>query len=221
MIRIVRHGQPEGTEQGKRYLGRTEVPLSGEGQIQADQLGAKLRAETAAAGSGGAVRIISSPQMRCYETARIISRHFPGAAVETDPDLKEIDMGVWDGKLFSKIREAFPEEYEARGRDLWNYRAPGGESFAETGERFRSVIEKRIQPDEEDMIIVSHAGAILSGLSLLTGIPFEDLRRRGIPYAGIVKLKCRKKETGGLIYEIDENGGDCRTGALSRHHADH
>lgn len=218
IIYVVRHGKPEGEAAEKRCLGITDVPLSEEGRAQAEALGEKLGAEFAAAEPGGRIRILSSPLCRCFETARIISSRFPGTVIETDPDLREIHMGIWDGKYFDEIRNTFPAEYEARGKDLWNYRVPGGESFAEAGARFLSVIEKltrQTEKKENAIIVVSHAGAICAGISLLTGLPFEEMRRRGIPYAGITALKYGKDKTGGFIYEIDENGRSCRTSALS------
>ncbi|MBQ6470292.1 MAG: histidine phosphatase family protein [Lachnospiraceae bacterium] len=218
IIYVVRHGKPEGEAAEKRCLGITDVPLSEEGRAQAEALGERLAAELAGAEPGGGIRIISSPACRCFETAHIIGRRFPGPVIEAEPDLREIHMGIWDGKYFDEIRDTFPAEYEARGKDLWNYRVPGGESFAEAGARFRSVVEKltrQTERKEDAVIIVSHAGAVRAGISLLTGVPFEEMMRRRIPYAGITALKCGTDKTGGLIYEIDENGRGGRTGALS------
>ena len=125
------------------------------------------------------------------QTATIIKEHVSCSSFETDPRLKEIDMGRWNGRLFDDIRDEYPEEFWARGRDLWNYRAPGGENFAETGERFRSALLDIAdgEPDDSIAVIVSHAGAIRSGLSLMTEIPFGVWMKRNIPYAGVVELE--------------------------------
>lgn len=183
---LVRHGKPEGSEKGKRFLGLTDEPLSERGIEQAHQLGSVIAAQE----SGKSVRIVSSSLSRCFKTALIIKEHLHGEFIETDRDLREINMGDWDGRYFDEIRREFPEEFEARGRDLWNYIVPGGESFAEAGERFRETLDNLVSRAAADdvIVIVSHAGVIRAGLSLMTEIPFEEWMKNRITYAGAVLL---------------------------------
>lgn len=189
---IVRHGRPERAEQGKVFLGVTDVALSEAGAAQSGQAGAILKEKTGCR----AVKIVTSPLMRCFQTASIIKEHVCCSSFETDPRLREIDMGIWDGKLIDDIRDEYPEEYRARGQDLWNYKVPEGESFAETGKRFCSALEDiiRNEPDDSIVIIVSHAGAVRAGLSLLTEMPFSTWMKRDIPYAGIAELEICLRE---------------------------
>ena len=185
-VYAVRHGRPEGVENRKRYLGITDEPLSDEGMETADDLGARI-AESV---GGRPARIVSSPLIRCYETALVIREHLNCGFVETDRDLKEINMGTWDGRYFDEIQAEFPEEYEARGRDLWNYRVPEGESFAETGARFKSVFDGLTKWAARDdvIVIVSHSGSIRAGVSLPTDTPFEEWMERKIPYTGMIVM---------------------------------
>jgi len=183
---ICRHGKPDGTEYGRRYLGVTDEALSDEGMEQADELGRRISELV----TDEPVRIVSSSLVRAFETALMIKNRLGCEFIETDHELAEIDMGEWDGKYFSEIMEVYPEEYEARGRDLWNYKVPGGESFSEAGARF--VKEIRALTDcaypDEVIVIVSHHGVIRAGLSLMTDIPFEEWMSRKIHYAGAVIL---------------------------------
>ena len=58
-------------------------------------------------------------------------------------------------------------------------------SFKKKSLYFRKLDRLTGESSEEDvMILVSHAGAIFSSLSLLTETPFEEFRKFGIPYAG-------------------------------------
>ncbi len=185
-IYIVRHGYPEGITGRKRYLGITDEALSDLGMEQAAETGEMI----AAAAGNIPVRIVSSPLTRCFETAMVIKEHVCCGFVETDPDLREIDMGDWDGRYLDEIKAECPDEFEARGRDLWNYKAPGGESFAETGARFRKAFDglTRWASKDDVIIIVSHAGAIRAGMSLITGTPFDEWMKRKIPYGSSIVL---------------------------------
>ena len=178
---IVRHGQPVGAERGKRYLGLTDEPLSPEGRRQAEKTGERLAGMT----GSHEVRIVSSPLTRCQETADLIKKHVNCSFIETMNDLHEIDLGRWDGRYVEEIRREYPEEYLARGRDMWNYRTPEGETFAEAGARFRLAFDRLTESAAADdvIIIVAHAGVMKAGLSLLTETAFDEWVSRDIPYA--------------------------------------
>lgn len=186
---IIRHGEPEGNERGKRFLGTYDAALSDIGLEQAYNAG-KLIAERVACHD---VSIVSSPLIRSMQTASAIRECLGCGPARIDPRLSEIDMGKWNGKLFDDIRDEYPEEFYARGRDLWNYKAPGGENFAETGARFKAAMESIINesPDDSILIVVSHAGAIRAGLSLMTDTPFRIWMKRSIPYAGILQVEIK------------------------------
>ena len=180
-IYIIRHGQPAGAERGRRYLGLTDEPLAPEGRRQAEETGARLAGMT----GRHEVRIVSSPLTRCRQTALAIQGHVNCSFIEIVQDLHEIDLGKWDGRYAEEIKREYPEEYLARGRDMWSYRTPEGETFAEAGERFRAAVERlTVSAGEDDvMIIVAHAGVMKAGLSLLTETPFDEWAGKDIPYA--------------------------------------
>lgn len=193
---FIRHGRPDTDPEEKRYIGITDVPLSDEGRAQAVMLGDRLVKEQ----DISRIKIYTSPLLRCVETAAIISDRLYLAGSLSRPviidGLHEIDLGEWDGRSVSEIRESCPDEYEARGRDLWNYRTPGGETFAEAGERFcRAVEEIKAGSGDGDVIaVVSHAGVIRAGMSLMTGEAFDRWMKKNIPFAATIYAEGEIKE---------------------------
>ena len=186
-IYLVRHARPEGITGRKRYIGKTDLPLSAEGRDRADEAGSRI----ARLENGHAVTIVSSPLARCLDTALIIREHVNCCSFRTDQDLREIDMGVWDGMYLDEVKAKHPDEYEARGHDLWNYRTPGGETFAETGARFKAALDRIIQSaaDDDAVIAVTHGGAVRAGLSLMTDKSFDEWMKTAIPYTCTMVLK--------------------------------
>ena len=127
-------GNRTGMRKG-RCICRTDIPLSAEGVRQAEALGVWLASRSVS-------RIFASPLSRCRETAWIMAREAefacggkqapkPEAAcaslvIEAVEELSEIAGGLWEGMLFSEIRERFPETYEARGKALGTVAPPEG-----------------------------------------------------------------------------------------------
>lgn len=195
-IYLVRHGMPVGADKGRRYLGLTNEPLCKEGRDQADRTG-QLLSQLVPSGN---IRLVSSTLQRSIETAKIINEYLGCDFIEIDDEIREIDLGEWDGRYTEDISREFPEEYEARGADLWNHRTPGGETFAETGERFCDALYEIVKwsGDNDVVIVVSHAGAINAGLSLMTDLTFEEARALKLPYAGVIEVSGTADEKGGL-----------------------
>ncbi|TEB10439.1 hypothetical protein Pmgp_02348 [Pelotomaculum propionicicum] len=73
-------------------------------------------------------------------------------------DLREIDMGLWDGLTFDEVRRSYPGEYERRGADIINYRPPGGESFAQCAARVLAALDEILASAHGSILIVGHAG---------------------------------------------------------------
>ena len=139
-IYLIRHGKPEFPDERKYCIGRTDLPLSEEGRTQIRALGETFAGRRIE-------KIYTSPLKRCRESAAIlqevIDRSIP---IEVVDGLAEIDMGEWDGHSFDEIREQFPAEYVARGADMYDFRPPQGESFADCAGRARTIWN---EPDEE------------------------------------------------------------------------
>ena len=102
-IILARHGQPDFPVGAHLCLGRTDLPLSPLGRMQAALLDVELQSLKLKA-------VFSSPLLRCCRMADAFGQPFV-----LEEDLIEQDMGSWDGLDFETIKQRFPELYEARG----------------------------------------------------------------------------------------------------------
>ncbi len=62
------------------------------------------------------------------------------------------------GFTFGDVRQKYPAEYEKRGKDIVNYRPPGGESFADLAGRVLPAFAKIAEETAGNIVIVGHAG---------------------------------------------------------------
>lgn len=77
-----------------------------------------------------------SPLTRSRQSAAIVLADSANAPRVTElPGLREIDLGHWEGKSKDFIKNAYPEEWAARGNDMARVAPMGGESFALLAER--------------------------------------------------------------------------------------
>lgn len=153
---LVRHGQIEQHEE-KIFLGQTDVPLSLQGRYQA-KTAAALLAEMPIHTN----RIYSSDLLRASQTAQILKEHMGLQRLLLDKGLREMNLGPWDGKFISEIREQYPDEYEKRGNDLMAYKmGQGSENFFDLQYRAVKTLIRILKKDPfPDLILVTHSGVI-------------------------------------------------------------
>ncbi|MFZ5449315.1 MAG: histidine phosphatase family protein [Thermodesulfobacteriota bacterium] len=166
---LVRHGQVADGHTD-RYHGHNDIGLSAEGVQQFEKLAGQL-APVPLAG------IYASDLIRALTGAEIISRG-RDVTPQVIPEFREVNFGVWEGLNFTEIAERYPEELEARFRDLSSFRIPGGESLMDVRiralPRLAGLIQKHRQ---EAFIVVAHAGINRVILSEALGLPLEFLFR--------------------------------------------
>lgn len=119
-IYLLRHGEIEG-EGDKRLIGRTDVPLSETGQSQARWWRTALEHVRFR-------RVYCSDLVRAHQTAEILAARGT-RSVTVVPELREINLGRWDGLTAEQVKTRFPGEWEERGLNFAEYRPIGGESF--------------------------------------------------------------------------------------------
>lgn len=83
---------------------------------------------------------------------------------KTWKSLDELDAGVCDGMTYEEIEEKYPEDYEARDDDKFNYRYRGGESYRDVVVRLEPVIME-LERQENILIIAHQVGTLLAGFS--------------------------------------------------------
>ena len=138
-IVLVRHGETEWSAAG-RHTGRTDVPLTAQGERQAKAVIPLLEGREFAL-------VLSSPLQRAVRTAEIAG--LPN--VELDADLREWDYGGYEGLTTPEIRDRRP------GWFLWRDGVPDGESLADVGARAdRAISRIRRALDDGDVAVVAH-----------------------------------------------------------------
>ena len=168
-IYLIRHGQVAGAGGERRYLGQSDVKLDDQGYRQANAVGRWLRFQNIS-------RLFCSDLSRTVATAAAIGRVLD-LPPEPRDDLREINMGVWDGLARREVAARYPEEVSRRNEDLMAHRPPGGESFNDCGERVWRVLNEILAEPEAEMAIVAHAGVNRLLLSRLLGMPRENMFR--------------------------------------------
>ncbi|HEV2343167.1 MAG TPA: histidine phosphatase family protein [Actinocrinis sp.] len=170
-IVLLRHGQTEWAKQG-RHTGRTDVPLTTEGEQRAQAAG-RLLADRKI------VAAWASPAIRARRTAELA-----GLPVrDVDPDLWEWDYGGYEGRTTAQIQRQRPGWY------LWDDGVvPGGpdgfpgESVEHVGERCDRVIERvrpLVAPDspaalDGDVALVAHGHVLRILAARWLGLPARD-----------------------------------------------
>jgi len=167
-IYLIRHGHIAATKP-RRFIGRTELPLTPHGKEQITSLGKVLAGHSFD-------RLICSPLSRCQESGEILSRTL-GTTIETENDISEIDLGAWEGLTVAEVKSEFPEEYEKRGENLAGYRPRDGESFSDLHDRVWPALLRVIEATTSASAVVAHAGVNRVLLCHLLGMPLENMFR--------------------------------------------
>lgn len=149
---LIRHGQTEWNLQG-RYTGQSDIPLNETGRAQARRLAESL--------SGNPPEVvIASDLQRARETAEIIAAPF-GLPVQTDPRLREIHQGVWEGMHFSQIKEKFAQAFAARKADPLTVAPPGGETVRQVRDRVVAAVSDIVREHNGRRVaVVAHGLAL-------------------------------------------------------------
>ena len=155
---LLRHAQSTWNAEG-RWQGHADPPLSAEG---------KQTAKAAAPQYSHISRVVSSPLVRATETAEIIAESSGTSHVATNPGLTERDLGEWTGLTRSEVEERWPGY-------LSEHKWP---ESAETTEAFRKRVLEAIHSIagefEEDVLVVAHAGVIIT-LEQSLGVPWRRI----------------------------------------------
>ena len=154
-IYLIRHGETEGTAEG-RMLGSTDQPLSDRGSSQvrrlAELLGPSLRGPRA-------TWCVASPLRRAQQTAQGVAGPL-GLAISTDPDLREMDFGAWEGLTTDEVEVLFPGEQEQWLSPTGDSAFPDGESLAGFEERVMKAQKRIFDRPEEQVVVFAHGGVV-------------------------------------------------------------
>ncbi len=166
-IHLVRHGQVVGHEQ-PRYNGQTDVELTDVGVEQYHQLRDRLAERPISA-------CYSSDLTRCVTGAGIICGAF-GISPVRRAELRELNIGIWEGLTWAEITGRWPDEWQARLADLVNYRVPQGENLLDVQRRVMPVIREIVERHRgQEVLVVGHGGVNRVILLDVIGAPLEKM----------------------------------------------
>lgn len=179
-IYLIRHGKIEWNHE-KAYIGQTELPLSKEGIEQAEKLQKYFS-------NIPLDKAYTSPLKRCQDTLDIILAGRTISKTIMD-ELKEINMGDWEGKPFSEIKRTESEAYEKRGTEIDRFTPPNGESFLALQQRVMPAFYKIIMDETaKNIIILGHSGVNRVILSTIFGLNLKEILKMSLPYGSVKKI---------------------------------
>ncbi|KAL5520787.1 FBP26 [Sanghuangporus sanghuang] len=191
-----RHGESQFNVEGK--IGG-DSPLSERGMQYANALPALITDNIGDA----PLTVWTSTLQRTIQTA-----HYLPYPKLTWKSLDELDAGVCDGMTYDEIEEKYPEDFEARDDDKFNYRYRGGESYRDVVVRLEPVIMELER--QENILIVGHQAILRCLYAYFHDLPPADLPYIKIPLHTVIKLTPK-------AYGCDEERYTLPIGAVDTH----
>ncbi len=175
---LVRHGETAWTI-SRQHAGRTEIPLTEQGEREAQALRARLK-------SMSFTEVLTSPLQRARKTADLAGF---SASAQSDPDLMEWNYGTYKGRRTSDIRAERP-----RWR-LFEDGCPGGETLLEVSARGDRAIA-RVRALRGDALVFAHRDVLCILAVRWIALPPLEARRLYLETASLSVL--------GYHHDLDE-----------------
>jgi broad specificity phosphatase PhoE len=188
---LVRHGETDWNV-AQRFQGHADTPLNDNGRAQAGALAEELAAEDVDA-------VYSSDLARARETAEIIGARL-GIPVVERGELREIDVGEWQGLSHGDVDERYPGALDRwrAGENGWR----GGETYEQLAERVLQVLREIAgRHPGGRIVIVGHGGTIRSLRAHAAGVSIRESRNRSGPIGNCEVYRIRAE--GGGFRGID------------------
>jgi broad specificity phosphatase PhoE len=179
---LIRHGETDWNAT-LRYQGHANIPLNQQGREQAHKTGVRLARY-------GATALYTSDILRAAETAEIIGL-VNGLKPRPMPNLREIDVGRWEGLTPEELYRRFPEHMAAFDRDPARTVRLGGESYAQLQERSLVALNDihAAHPGDELVLAVSHGGTIRALLCHIIGLDLAHFGRLWLDNGSLTELR--------------------------------
>ena len=166
---LARHGQTVWHAEN-RYAGVSDVALTETGRAQAESLGRWAAAHPVDA-------IWTSTVSRAIATADPACRAL-GLTPHREPDLRECDFGVLEGRTLAEFAAEDPKAAEAFRADPVAHPFPGAEDPTAAAHRGAAALHRiAAAHDGERVLVVAHNTLLRLVLCRLLSIPLGDYRR--------------------------------------------
>ena len=164
---LARHGESD-WNRARRWQGFADRPLTERGRAQAEELAIRLAEIPLDA-------IYSSDLERARETAAAVGRR-QGLEPTTMPELREVDVGRWEGLTREEAEARFPDGFRR-----WHAGGTGwddGESYPEMSVRVLGAVRQiaALHPGGR-ILVVAHGGPIRAIHAAALGFAVEAYRR--------------------------------------------
>jgi broad specificity phosphatase PhoE len=158
---LVRHGESTWNREG-RVQGQLDPPLTERGQAQVKEVAQRMAGHRV-------VAMYTSDLRRARQTAAPIAEQM---GVEPVPlaELREINLGEWQGKTHVELRVEYPDVWRAWTRHpSWDL-VPGSEGADAFERRVRGVMDQLFaRHPQGDILCVTHGGLIQVALGNVVG----------------------------------------------------
>jgi broad specificity phosphatase PhoE len=175
-VYLARHGQTVYNLE-RRFQGHLPVPLDDTGREQARDLAERASVHPFAA-------LWCSPLLRARETADIVAERIELTPRE-DARLMETDAGDWTDRLFVDVNAEDPDGFAGFIEGRPDFAFPGGESFAQQGERVATALAD-VERGDLPALVVCHGVVIRIALYQRAGHRVALAER--VPNAALVPL---------------------------------
>ncbi len=178
----------------KKIQGREDLPLSPQGEMQAEKWAKKLDPFSIDI-------IISSPMIRAHQTSIIIAEK-TGLAIELEHDLREQDFGDWEGKTIKDLRAQFPGILEAQEKRGWDFCPPKGEPRHQVLDRaMRALTRAAEKKHGSQCLVVTHNSVMKCLIYKALGLAFDPKQKKILRPNHLHLLGRQNNKTGRQSYE--------------------
>ena len=164
---VTRHGETIWNTQ-KKLQGWKDSDLTETGRRNALLLGNRLQDVEFHS-------IYASPSKRTLMTAQLITKEREQLIIE-DEDLREMNLGDWEGQTYDYLKEQYPEAFEFFWHKPHLYSTELGENFFQLQERAKRFLNRiKLEHDDENILIVTHSVFIKALLTICKDLSIEEL----------------------------------------------
>ena len=165
-IYVVRHAEAEGNIY-RRSHGHFEGYITDNGYRQIDALARRFA-------DVHVDLVYSSDLFRTQKTAEAIYKQ-KNIPFFTSPELREINLGVWEDLTWGELPYKYPESYDAWTHHPHDFGVENGETHTQVMARMKAFLDKVVcENPNKTIALVSHGAAIRD---LLCAILFDDVTR--------------------------------------------
>jgi len=170
-----------------------DVPLNDTGRQQAAAVAQRLANEDIDV-------LYASDLCRAWETATAIATARAAAShrqpLLTEPRLREMDFGQWQGLTHAEIHQRQARELDRWYSEPLYFAPPGGETLAQLGDRIQSALQDvRDTHQGATVLWVSHGGPLRVLLCLTLGLDLRANWRFRVQVASVSELHLYEEES--------------------------